>query len=92
MPNENQAAPGGPQGHKVVLTGIVISDKMDKTITVQVTRTTHYPVYRKVIKKRTSFKAHDENNKAKAGDKVRIIQTRPLSKDKRWRLLEVVIQ
>ena len=70
--------------------GIVISDKMDKTITVQVDRVLHHPVYNKSIRKATKFKAHDEANTAKLGDVVRIQETRPLSKTKRWRLVEVV--
>lgn len=70
--------------------GEVVSDKMQKTIVVQVTRTTTHPVYKKVITKSKRFKVHDEKNEAKIGDKVRIMETRPLSKDKRWRLLEVI--
>ena len=72
------------------LTGTVISDKMDKTVVVQVTRITKHPVYMKTIKTHTKFKAHDEKNTAKINDTVKIVQTRPLSKSKRWRLLEVV--
>ena len=70
--------------------GVVISDKMDKTITVQVERVSHHPVYDRSIRKATKFKAHDEKNTAKVGDVVRIQETRPLSKTKRWRLIEVV--
>ncbi len=70
--------------------GVVISDKMDKTITVQVDRVSRHPVYNRSIRKATKFKAHDEANTAKVGDVVRIQETRPLSKTKRWRLLEVV--
>ncbi|MDP2912406.1 MAG: 30S ribosomal protein S17 [Candidatus Omnitrophota bacterium] len=70
--------------------GIVISDKMDKTITVSVDRVTHHPVYNKLMRKATKFKAHDEEGKAKEGDTVRIQETRPISKTKRWRLVEVV--
>ena len=70
--------------------GVVISDKMDKTITVQVERVSHHPVYNKSIRTATKFKAHDEVNTAKVGDVVRIQETRPLSKTKRWRLVEVV--
>jgi len=69
--------------------GIVVSDKMHKTIVVRVERLTHHPLYKKVIRKYKKFKVHDESNSAKAGDRVRIIETRPLSKDKRWRLLEI---
>ena len=70
--------------------GVVISDKMDKTITVQVDRVSRHPVYNRSIRKATKFKAHDETNTAKIGDVVRIQETRPLSKTKRWRLVEVV--
>lgn len=75
---------------KKVYTGKVISDKMDKTIVVAVERLTRHPLYKKTIKKIAKFKAHDEENKCKAGDKVSIIESRPLSKDKRWRVLEIV--
>ena len=70
--------------------GVVISDKMDKTITVQVDRVSRHAVYNRSIRKATKFKAHDETNTAKLGDVVRIQETRPLSKTKRWRLVEVV--
>ncbi|MFA6320731.1 MAG: 30S ribosomal protein S17 [Candidatus Omnitrophota bacterium] len=70
--------------------GTVISDKMDKTITVRVERMMRHPVYNRSVKKATTFKAHDESNTAKTGDVVRIQETRPLSKTKRWRLVEVV--
>ena len=75
---------------KKVYTGKVISDKMDKTVVVAVERLTRHPMYKKTIKKIAKFKAHDEENKYKAGDKVSIIESRPLSKDKRWRVLEIV--
>ncbi|PIU42392.1 MAG: 30S ribosomal protein S17 [Candidatus Omnitrophica bacterium CG07_land_8_20_14_0_80_42_15] len=70
--------------------GIVISDKMTKTISVQVERTVRHPHYGKVIRKCSTFKAHDEKNDAKEGDTVRIEETRPLSKTKRWRLVEIL--
>lgn len=70
--------------------GIVISDKMDKTITVKVERVSHHPVYNRSVRKAAKLKAHDEANTAKVGDVVRIQETRPLSKTKRWRLVEVV--
>lgn len=75
---------------KKVYTGKVISDKMDKTVVVAVEKLTRHPLYKKTIKKIAKFKAHDEENKYKAGDKVSIIESRPLSKDKRWRVLEIV--
>ena len=70
--------------------GRIVSDKMDKTIVVAVIRKMMHPFYKKVIKKTTKFKVHDEENKGKIGDLVRIIETRPLSKDKRWRLVEIL--
>jgi small subunit ribosomal protein S17 len=68
----------------------VISDKMDKTVVVSVEETKHHPLYRKTIKKATKYKAHDEQNECGQGDIVRIIETRPLSKDKRWRVAEII--
>jgi small subunit ribosomal protein S17 len=70
--------------------GIVLSDKMQKTIVVQVKRKALHPLYGKVIEKANKFKAHDEKNEAKIGDRVRIVETRPMSKDKRWRLVEIL--
>ena len=70
--------------------GVVLSDKQDKTIVVVVQRKAPHPLYKKVVKSSKKYYAHDENNDAKAGDKVRIVETRPLSKMKRWRLLEVI--
>jgi small subunit ribosomal protein S17 len=70
--------------------GIVISDKMDKTITVAVEDFVRHSLYGKAVKRTAKFKAHDEENTAGAGDKVRIMETRPVSKDKRWRLVEIV--
>lgn len=70
--------------------GVVISDKMDKTITVQVERAMHHPIYEKMIRHRTKFKVHDEKDEAREGDLVRIQETRPLSKTKRWRLVEII--
>jgi len=71
-------------------TGIVSSDKMDKTVTVAVERKVKHPIYGKFVKKTTKFHAHDEMNEAKPGDVVRIMETRPLSKTKRWRLVEII--
>ncbi|MEX2231205.1 MAG: 30S ribosomal protein S17 [Cyclobacteriaceae bacterium] len=70
--------------------GKVTSNKMQKTITVAVDRKVKHPIYGKFVNKTTKFKAHDEQNTAGIGDTVRIMETRPLSKDKRWRLIEVV--
>ncbi len=70
--------------------GIVISDKMDKTIVVAVKTKVLHPLYGKTVNRTTKFKAHDEKNECGIGDTVRIMETRPLSKDKRWRLVEIV--
>lgn len=79
-----------PRNHRKSRVGVVKSDKMDKTITVVVARVFHHPVYNKLVKAKTAFKAHDEKNTAKTGDTVRIEETRPLSKTKRWRLVEIL--
>jgi len=71
-------------------TGVVTSDKMEKTITVTIERRVKHPIYGKFVKTTKKFKAHDEKNDAKTGDIVKISETRPLSKTKRWRLVEVV--
>ncbi|MBU1122894.1 MAG: 30S ribosomal protein S17 [Candidatus Omnitrophica bacterium] len=75
---------------KRILEGIVVSDKMNKTIAVTVTKKLFHALYKKLIVKRKKYKAHDEDNKAKIGDKVKIIESRPYSKDKRFRLLEII--
>ncbi len=75
---------------KRILTGTVFSDKMDKTIVVMVERLVKHSMYDRIIKRRTKFKAHDEKNEAHVGDKVKIEEYRPLSKTKRWRLIEVL--
>ena len=71
-------------------TGVVVSDKMDKTIVVAVRDNVRHPLYNKIVKKTYKLKAHDEKNECKAGDTVRVMETRPLSKDKRWRLVEII--
>ena len=71
-------------------TGIVSSDKMDKTVTVAVERKVKHPIYGKFVKKSTKFHAHDEENQCTPGDIVKIMETRPMSKTKRWRLVEVI--
>lgn len=71
-------------------TGIVASDKMDKTVVVRVDTRVRHPLYGKITSVSKKFKAHDENNEAKIGDKVLIAETRPLSKDKRWRVVEIL--
>ncbi len=70
--------------------GVVVSDKMDKTIVVAVRDNVRHPLYNKIVKKTYKLKAHDEANEAKVGDTVRVMETRPLSKDKRWRLVDIV--
>jgi small subunit ribosomal protein S17 len=70
--------------------GVVVSNKMDKTAVVAVERQIQHPVYKKFIKRTTKFKAHDLNNECQIGDTVRIMETRPLSKTKRWRIVEIV--
>lgn len=70
--------------------GKVISDKMDKTIVVSVENNVKHPLYGKIVKRTYKLKAHDENNECKIGDRVRVMETRPLSKDKRWRLVSIV--
>ena len=70
--------------------GKVVSDKMDKTIVVAVVDNVKHPLYNKIIKRTVKLKAHDEENTCKIGDRVRVMETRPLSKDKRWRLVEVI--
>jgi small subunit ribosomal protein S17 len=71
-------------------TGIVVSDKMEKTVVVAIQRRVPHPIYGKMVTHTKRLKAHDEENSAKVGDTVRIVETRPLSKDKRWRLVEIV--
>jgi len=78
------------QRRKKTLIGTVISDKMDKTVTVLVERITQHPIYKKFIRKRKKFKAHDERNACKVGDKVLIVESRPLSKEKHWRVKEII--
>ena len=70
--------------------GLVTSDKMDKTIVVSVTDNVKHPLYKKIVKRTYKLKAHDENNECNIGDRVKVMETRPLSKDKRWRLVEIV--
>lgn len=70
--------------------GKVVSDKMDKTVVIAIQDSVKHPLYKKIIKRTVKFKAHDENNSCGIGDKVLIMETRPLSKDKRWRVVEIV--
>ncbi|GKI16182.1 30S ribosomal protein S17 [Allofournierella sp.] len=70
--------------------GTVVSDKMDKTVVVAVKDSVQHPLYKKILKRTVKFKAHDENNECGTGDRVKIMETRPLSKDKRWRVVEIL--
>jgi small subunit ribosomal protein S17 len=78
------------RGKRKTLTGVVWSDKMDKTVIVMVNRLVLHPVYKKYMRKRKKVKAHDEKNECRIGDKVLLIETRPLSKEKRWRIKEIL--
>ncbi|QGF22740.1 30S ribosomal protein S17 [Raineyella fluvialis] len=78
------------RGRRKVLTGYVVSDKMQKTIVVTVEERKKHSLYGKVMRQTARYKAHDENNEAGIGDRVRIMETRPTSRDKRWRLIEIV--
>lgn len=91
-PAQKQEASGASQGRgrKSEVVGEVIGNKMDKTISVQIFRLIRHPRYGKYIRRSSVFKAHDEKNDAKVGDKVRISEARPLSKTKRWKLVEIV--
>ena len=80
------------RGKRKTLTGVVASDKMDKTVIVMVNRLVLHPVYKKYIRKKKRVKAHDEKNECHTGDKVLLTETRPLSKEKRWRVLEILNQ
>lgn len=78
------------RGKRKTLIGVVISDKMDKTVVVMVNRLVLHPVYKKYIRKRKKVKAHDEKNECRIGDKVLLIESRPLSREKRWRVKEIL--
>ncbi|MEY3479846.1 MAG: hypothetical protein RIQ71_621 [Verrucomicrobiota bacterium] len=83
-------APAASRGIRKTLVGEVVSDKMDKTVVVRTVSRVPHPRFGKIVKHTAKFHAHDEKNEAKTGDKVRITETRPLSKTKRWRLVEVL--
>ena len=93
MTTNNGATPAAEtseRGSRKIRTGLVVSDKMQKTVVVAIQRRVPHPVYGKMVTRTTRVKAHDEQNAAKTGDTVRITETRPLSKDKRWRVVEIV--
>ena len=78
------------RAHRKTRIGRVVSDKMDKTVVVTVETSVKHPLYKKIIKRTMKLKAHDENNECGVGDRVRVMETRPLSKEKRWRVAEIV--
>ena len=78
------------RNERKVREGIVVSDKMDKTVVIAIKDKAKHPLYKKTINKTKKLKAHDENNECGIGDTVRIVETRPLSKDKRWRVVEII--
>ena len=84
---KNESTPRNARKERV---GVVVSDKMQKTVVVKIDRRVPHPVYGKMVSRSKKLKAHDESNAAKLGDTVRIMETRPLSKDKRWRVVEIV--
>ncbi len=78
------------RGHRKTQVGVVVSDKMEKTVVVKVDRLVKHQLYNKYIKRSVKYKVHDENNSCKVGDRVQIIECRPLSKDKRWSLKQII--
>jgi small subunit ribosomal protein S17 len=78
------------RGNKRTIKGVVVSNKMDKTIVVKAERLVKHPIFHKYVRKHLKYKAHDEKNQSKLGDTVLIIESRPLSKEKRWRMLEIL--
>jgi small subunit ribosomal protein S17 len=86
----NNTSEGRAERHHRVLYGFVVSNKMDKTVVVQVSRRFRHPRYKKYVNERVRYKAHDERNEANIGDRVAIVESRPLSRDKRWRLQKVL--
>jgi len=78
------------RGNKITIKGVVVSSKMDKTVVVRAERLVKHAVFQKYIKRYVKYKAHDEQNACKVGDKVLIVESRPLSKEKRWRMLEIL--
>ncbi|MCX5906912.1 MAG: 30S ribosomal protein S17 [Deltaproteobacteria bacterium] len=79
-----------PRGMRKAMVGTVVSDKMDKTVVVMVQRLVKHPLYQKYIRKRSRFKVHDEKNECHAGDRVILMESRPLSREKRWRVKEIL--
>ena len=80
----------GDQGHKRTIMGVVVSNKMDKTIIIRAERLVKHPVFHKYIKRHVKYKAHDEGNICNIGDRVLVVESRPLSREKRWRLRKII--
>jgi small subunit ribosomal protein S17 len=87
---KDEAAQETDRNSRKTRVGMVVSDKMQKTVVVSIERRVQHPVYGKMVRRTKKLKAHDEQNEAKTGDTVRIMETRPLSKDKRWRVVEII--
>jgi small subunit ribosomal protein S17 len=90
QPADQTAQEMGQRTRRKVRTGVVVSDAMDKTVVVRISSQVRHSLYGKIVRRSTRLKAHDESNDARVGDTVRIVETRPLSKTKRWRLVEVM--
>lgn len=88
MPQASEQAPR--RGRRKTRQGVVVSDKMNKSVVVRVERLVKHPLYKKVVRRRKKYMAHDEENTSRVGDVVRIMETRPLSRQKRWRLMDIV--
>ena len=89
-PELSTAPSPAPRARRKVRTGVVVSDKMDKTVLVRIDRKVRHPLYKKTIARASKLAAHDEQNEARLGDRVRVMETRRLSKSKRWRVVEIV--
>ena len=81
---------GSERGRRKVRTGVVVSDKMDKTVVIKIDHAVRHRVYGKIVRHTSKLQAHDEGNEARVGDTIRVMETRPMSKTKRWRLVEIV--
>ena len=90
LAKQDEAVHAADRNSRKTRVGKVVSDKMQKTVVVSIERRVQHPVYGKMVRRTKKLKAHDEQNEAKTGDTVRIMETRPLSKDKRWRVVEII--
>ncbi|HEX7246540.1 MAG TPA: 30S ribosomal protein S17 [Actinomycetota bacterium] len=90
MSDVQDTTTGVERGRRKVRTGVVVSDKMDKTVLVRIDRKVTHPLYRKTVRRSSKLAAHDEQNDVRVGDTVRVMETRPISKSKRWRVVEIV--